>query len=566
MDIFTSLYLDTKSLRPSLSKKRFKAKKRNYEETCFVELNKQIIKLNLNKNKNWETKNYLLKCIKSDPEYGKIKFDKTLTISVNKSGTNEENFYFSKEFISNRNDRIYYKREFKFGHITYKKNYDDHIIKTLKTKAKRKIKLDQDFLVVKKPKKVQNKNQSINRIIFNLKNLIESVSRDHFIFKTYEDPICSQSTQLFYFHQEQDSYSFRQLISNSECSICCKNSELKLVLKSCNHGCCKSCWQSYASFSREFTCCFYGCDKKLDLDFLKVILPKMMFKKHLKEEMEKNYLKCPQKCGNYFEKSCSYKFPRCFCGYSVCMECHSESHFPVNCETYQFYLNFFQMKENNNGDQAVVKGKFCPLCKIFIEKNGGCMYMRCICGIQFCWNCLQKVSTEHNNCILIDEFAMTLTEWEQKLMKPLIDYYDYISSIGKILNQNLNKKTNLTTEILNNKNFNRLSYSLVKVFKVQQKKINKFVEQIIEYSFNLIIKLNFMIELIFAEICFRTKNRLTLNRKLINFQKILIRFCIYFNKISTRETTMQKLNRIIYLDFKIVNLLSNYKNENFNLQ
>jgi hypothetical protein len=38
--------------------------------------------------------------------------------------------------------------------------------------------------------------------------------------------------------------------------------------------------------------------------------------------------------------------------------------------------------------QVKVRGKQCPKCKRFIEKLGGCFYMNCACGAQFCWGCL----------------------------------------------------------------------------------------------------------------------------------------------------------------------------------
>jgi hypothetical protein len=29
----------------------------------------------------------------------------------------------------------------------------------------------------------------------------------------------------------------------------------------------------------------------------------------------------------------------------------------------------------------------CPVCKIWVERNKGCQYMSCKCGIDFCYKC-----------------------------------------------------------------------------------------------------------------------------------------------------------------------------------
>ena len=37
----------------------------------------------------------------------------------------------------------------------------------------------------------------------------------------------------------------------------------------------------------------------------------------------------------------------------------------------------------------VILTKKCPKCKVDIEKEGGCQYMRCSkCHTEFCWHCL----------------------------------------------------------------------------------------------------------------------------------------------------------------------------------
>ena len=38
----------------------------------------------------------------------------------------------------------------------------------------------------------------------------------------------------------------------------------------------------------------------------------------------------------------------------------------------------------------VIKAKQCSGCKIWVEKNEGCMHMTCTCGYEFCYNCGKK--------------------------------------------------------------------------------------------------------------------------------------------------------------------------------
>jgi len=43
-----------------------------------------------------------------------------------------------------------------------------------------------------------------------------------------------------------------------------------------------------------------------------------------------------------------------------------------------------------------VKGKSCPACMKFIERISGCDHVRCACGHEFCWNCLNPPNM-HNS-------------------------------------------------------------------------------------------------------------------------------------------------------------------------
>jgi len=56
-----------------------------------------------------------------------------------------------------------------------------------------------------------------------------------------------------------------------------------------------------------------------------------------------------------------------------------------------WFLGFIKMDESL--DNFIVEGllngtiKRCPGCGILTEKISGCNYLKCICGIEWCWLC-----------------------------------------------------------------------------------------------------------------------------------------------------------------------------------
>ncbi|ELR17388.1 IBR domain containing protein [Acanthamoeba castellanii str. Neff] len=50
---------------------------------------------------------------------------------------------------------------------------------------------------------------------------------------------------------------------------------------------------------------------------------------------------------------------------------------------------------SNRECKASLKVKACPQCGNETEKNGGCMHMTCVCGHEYCWECLSAVGDQH---------------------------------------------------------------------------------------------------------------------------------------------------------------------------
>ncbi|MED6226087.1 hypothetical protein PIB30_100073 [Stylosanthes scabra] len=96
------------------------------------------------------------------------------------------------------------------------------------------------------------------------------------------------------------------------------------------------------------------------------------------------------------EASCSNE-------HRFCWGCSEEAHRPVSCETAAEWIK----KNQEAGDSQSLLWisaytKKCPRCKKPIEKNGGCMHMKCtVCSYQFCWLCLSDwslCSAANNGC------------------------------------------------------------------------------------------------------------------------------------------------------------------------
>lgn len=80
----------------------------------------------------------------------------------------------------------------------------------------------------------------------------------------------------------------------------------------------------------------------------------------------------------------------CKCLISYCSLCFNESHFFINCHDFsQWKKNKTAKLDTANNMWLSDNTKSCPSCQWAIEKNNGCLHMRCLkCKFEFCWDCL----------------------------------------------------------------------------------------------------------------------------------------------------------------------------------
>ena len=233
------------------------------------------------------------------------------------------------------------------------------------------------------------------------------------------------------------------------CSICFESvggAVSATALMSCGHWFCDVCWTEHlVTGIREgrtnLVCPEYDCDKGLDTGTLMTLVDgnhviQYLRRCHDTEVEQRSVAKwCPDPaCGGVIEvPSTQVKAVTCTCGRKMCFDCLGEVHWPAPCKAASAY----RQKLVDNGHEKLlpfediqtieIDGKNCPFCNRFIEKNGGCPYMHCVCQKAFCWACEKEWnSTQHGpNCFKngYKNKYQTTTE--------TIDASEYLNSVFK---------------------------------------------------------------------------------------------------------------------------------------
>jgi len=211
-----------------------------------------------------------------------------------------------------------------------------------------------------------------------------------------------------------------------DCSICCER-EAKVILH-CGHYFCSQCLaienRQRRSLRGQHRC--FSCSRILTEEELRLFLSSeeiiesfealaMKWLDHCRD----NKTMC-LKCGKMSlcdGSNNSFECPHCQT--KSCTKCSTMwtiEHSNLECEKSQQRRKKMQMQaekqkmkqskktkkrslkeEHRSSEWMQVNTKKCPHCQTPIEKNGGCLHMRCsICSHEFCWNCLQEYSTLPN--------------------------------------------------------------------------------------------------------------------------------------------------------------------------
>lgn len=210
------------------------------------------------------------------------------------------------------------------------------------------------------------------------------------------------------------------------CFICFETmneSKPGIAMESCGHWFCRECWREHL-LNKKFSkllCPEFNCDKEVDFSTILQILNISEVRKHLIRrseslvQMQQKY--CPnEKCGRVLSTvlARTHMNAACECGIKFCSHCFKPPHWPAPCDISQQYWELLKRKgidiSVNNSDfstsvpEMLVQGKICPKCNRFIEKDGGCYSMECICGTMFCWGCRGIYGENHISSDLCNQF------------------------------------------------------------------------------------------------------------------------------------------------------------------
>ena len=193
-------------------------------------------------------------------------------------------------------------------------------------------------------------------------------------------------------------------------------------LLNCNHVFCLSCWTSYLTTQLDqhmacsTTCPIGSCQTRVTTRIYHTVFENDAEKRRKYDvslvrsfvESDRSYSWChnPRGCDRIVRKSqdgreegwCSE------CGWQTCFTCaYVEAHLPASCSHMSQWTDDGGYYEGMSEDAqskhlARLISKRCPNCQANIEKNDGCLHMKCIkCSHDFCWRCLQPWRPTHRD-------------------------------------------------------------------------------------------------------------------------------------------------------------------------
>ena len=198
------------------------------------------------------------------------------------------------------------------------------------------------------------------------------------------------------------------------CPVCLDTPEACVRLE-CGHFYCYPCLKHFLTTGitdKNPVLACIKCLTPIPVNTLRKILPRsdledlfeLAFNTHVRINPEKFKFCGTPRCTRLYhiapkdsEDPPAFHCPSCL--RSICSACQGIPHEGVSCFEWEINQNAEVQKADALLEKwAGRKGKGvhrCPKCKAMIEKNGGCDYVRCHCGVRICWVCFQSVVYSH---------------------------------------------------------------------------------------------------------------------------------------------------------------------------
>ncbi|XP_026443031.1 probable E3 ubiquitin-protein ligase ARI7 [Papaver somniferum] len=239
-------------------------------------------------------------------------------------------------------------------------------------------------------------------------------------------------------------------IQNTEniikCRICFDEFERDgTCATTCGHLFCNMCWAQYVSIKiidgpgcLRLRCPEPSCGVAVGQDMVNELVSdedKEKYSRYLLRsyvEDQKNIKWCPSPDCEFsveFVAGSSSFDVVCGSDHSFCWNCLDDAHRPVDCDTVHKWA-VKNTAESENVTWILANSKSCPKCKKPIQKNKGCMHMRCHCNFEFCWLCLGDWSTHGDKtggfyaCNIYEKAKLEGRYKEEDKLKEAKDYLD----------------------------------------------------------------------------------------------------------------------------------------------
>ena len=206
-----------------------------------------------------------------------------------------------------------------------------------------------------------------------------------------------------------------------QCRICGTplTSSSRQVLSGCDHQFCHECFMDYLETCindrkiESLKCPSFGCENVLSDQLLSHILPSELhsklhrFRRENDLERNVNFRWCPQPdCSGYDLAEPKRKRLVCsVCSFVYCFYCLEAWHENGVCRS--------------ESDRKLDKwakfhhAKFCPKCKIRVQKLRGCNHMTCVkCQYEWCWLCGDHYIPQHYDTCPVKRMLKRNPPWK----------------------------------------------------------------------------------------------------------------------------------------------------------